>query len=160
MKNSIELLTGLSRDQRKRVFGWIATLPEEDVISIFQKGVQISHQIRHSRPELLGRDIKYSAFIVSARRAGWDTVKGKGYRVAEQKQFEDFSNLRKSKFAEHVQKGRKPDLRRKVLAHWGEIKESREDGASFASVSRYLNQTRKIKVSTSYLAKLWKEVES
>ena len=159
MKYTIDILTGLTKEQRKSVLSWIASLPEEEVIDIFQSSVKMSFQIRKAQPKLRGRDIKYSALIISARRTGWDTLKGKGFRVAKQKQFKDLSNIREAKFAEIVQKGRKPDLRRKVLAHWGEIKELREKGGSYNSIARYLQETRRIKVSPSYLAKLWGTIE-
>ena len=107
-----------------------------------------------------GRIVKFSAFIMACRKAGWDTLKGKGYRVAEKEQYDDFSHLRKAKAAELIRQGRTPVLRRKILAYWGEVKELKAEGMGFRPIADYLARTRKVKTSASYLAKLWKEVES
>jgi len=96
---------------------------------------------------------------MAARKAGWDTVKGKGYRVAEKEQYEDFSHLRKASAAGLIQRGRIPVLRQKILAYWGEVKELKADGMGFRPIADYLNRKRKLKVSATYLSKLWKEVE-
>ena len=40
------------------------------------------------------------------RKGGWDTVKGKGYRVADKEQYDDFSHLRKASVAGLIRKGR------------------------------------------------------
>jgi hypothetical protein len=96
---------------------------------------------------------------MAARKFGWDTLKGKGYRVAAQKQYDDFSHLRKANAATLIRNGRTPVLRRKILAHWGEVKELKTDGMGFRPIASYLTNKRKLKVSATYLSRLWKEVE-
>ena len=160
MTEQLNLITGLTELERKKLFSWVASLPEENIIEIFQEGVKKSFQLKEERPDLHGRINKYCAFVMAARKSGWDTIKGKGYRVADQEQYDDFSHLRKASAAGLIQKGRTPVLRRKILAHWGEVKELKADGMGFRPIAHYLNQNRKIKTSPTYLAKLWKDVET
>lgn len=159
MDDLLNQITGLTEQERKKVLAWVASLPEEQIMGIFQDGVKRTFQIKEERPDLPGRIGKYCAFIVSARKAGWDTLKGKGYRVAEKEQYDDFSHLRKAKAAELMRHGRTPVLRRKILAYWGEVKELKAEGMGFRPIADYLARTRKIKTSASYLVKLWKEIE-
>lgn len=156
----IYLLTGITRPERKKVFSWLASLPEDSLIDIIQNGVKKTYQIKDHNPNFPGKIIKYSALILAARQAGWDTQTGKGYRVADKKQYDDFSGLRKAKAAAIIQKGRIPVLRRKILAYWGEIKQLRAEGMGFRPISEYLYKSRKIKTSATYLSRLWREVES
>lgn len=160
MEEQLNQITGLTEKERKRLLSWVASLPEERVIEIFQDGVKKSFQLKEERPDLPGRTNKYCAFIVAARKAGWDTLKGKGYRVADQEQYNDFSHLRKAKAAELIQRGRTPVLRKKILAYWGEVKELKAEGMGFRQIADYLAKTRKVKTSASYLVKLWKEIET
>lgn len=160
MDDLLNQITGLAGRERKQVLSWVASLPEERIIEIFQEGVKKAYQIKEERPDLPGRIGKYCAFIVAARKAGWDTLKGKGYRVAEKEQYDDFSHLRKARAAELMQKGRTPVLRRKILAYWGEVKELKAEGMGFRPIADYLAKTRKVKTSASYLLKLWKEMET
>jgi hypothetical protein len=159
MDDLLTQITGLSDRERKKVLAWMASLPEETVIGIFQEGVKKSYQLKDASPDLPGKVVKYCAFIMAARVSGWDTLQGKGYRVAGQEQYDDFSHLRKSRAAEHIRHGRTPVLRRKILAHWGEIKELKAQGMGFRPLADYLARTRRVKTSASYLVKLWKEVE-
>ena len=159
MTEQLNLITGLTESERKKIFSWVASLPEDRIIEIFQDGVKRSFQIKGERPDLSGRITKYCAFVMAARKAGWDTIKGKGYRVAAQEQYDDFSHLRRAAAATLVTRGRKPVLRRKILAYWGEVKELKADGMGFRVVAGYLQSKRKLKVSATYLSKLWKEVE-
>lgn len=156
----IDLITGITKPERKKLFLWVASLPEGQIIEIFQDGVKKSFQIKAYNPDLPGKINKYGAFILAARNAGWDSVTGKGYRVAGKKQYDDFSNLRKASAAALIKKGRTPLLRRKILAYWGEIKELKSEGVGFRPIADYLNKNRKVKTSATYLAKLWKEVEA
>jgi hypothetical protein len=160
MDDLLTQITGLSDRERKKVLTWMASLPEETVIGIFQDGVKKSFQLKEANPDLPGRVVKYCAIILAARVSGWDTLKGKGYRVAGQEQYDDFSHLRKSRAAELVHRGRTPILRRKILAHWGEIRELKADGMGFRPIADFLARTRKVKTSALYLVRLWKEVES
>ena len=159
MTEQLSLITGLTEHERKKLFSWVASLPEENIIEIFQEGVKKSFQLKEERPDLHGRINKYCAFVMAARKAGWDTVKGKGYRVADQEQYDDFSHLRKANTAGLIQRGRTPVVRLKILAYWGEVKELKADGIGFRPIADYLNRKRKLKVSATYLSKLWKEVE-
>ncbi len=159
MEDLLNSITGLTARERKRLLSWVSSLPEEKIIGVFQEGVKKAFQLKKERPDLPGRVNKYCAFVVAARRAGWDTIKGKGYRVAQKEQYEDFTHLRRAKAAELLQRGRTPVLRRKILAYWGEIKELKLEGIGFRPIAEYLRKTRKLKVSPSYLVKLWHEVE-
>ena len=159
MTEQLNLITGLTEHERKKLFSWVASLPEVKIIEIFQEGVKKSFQLKEERPGLHGRINKYCAFVMAARKGGWDTVKGKGYRVADQEQYDDFSHLRKASAAILISRGRKPLLRQKILAYWGEVKELQGDGMGFRPITDYLNRKRKLKVSATYLSKIWKEME-
>ncbi len=154
------MITKLTKAERKKIFSWLSSLSEELVIDVFQDAVKKSFQLKEQNPNILGKTIKYGAFVLAARNAGWDSIKGKGYRIAETEQFDDFSNLRKASVAALVKKGRTPLLRRKILSHWGEIKELKDGGMGFRPIALYLAKKRKIKVSPTYLARLWKEVKA
>jgi len=160
MDNLLNQITGLTDRERKQVLSWVASLPEEKIFEIFQDGVKKAYQLKEERADLPGRIGKYCAFIVACRKAGWDTLRGKGYRVAEKEQYDDFSHLRKAKAAELIQRGRIPVVRKKILAYWGEVKELKAEGMGFRPIADYLAKTRKVKTSASYLLKLWKEIES
>lgn len=160
MNDTLTLVTGLSDQQRKKILTWVASLPEEKVMEIFQDGVKKSFQLKGERPDLSGRIGKYCSFILAARKSGWDTVMGKGYRIAETEQYDDFSHLRKANAAVLIKKGRTPVVRRKILAYWGEVKELKAEGLGFRPIADYLSKTRKVKTSATYLAKLWNEVEA
>ena len=159
MTEQLNLITGLTEHERKKLFSWVASLPEDKIIEIFQDGVKRSFQLKGERPDLPGRISKYCAFVIAARKGGWDTIKGKGYRVADQEQYDDFTHLRRATAASLVTRGRKPVLRRKILAYWGEVRELKADGMGFRTIAGYLQSKRKLKVSATYLSKLWKEVE-
>lgn len=158
-KEHIDMISGITGTERKKVISWIATLPEEKIVAIFQDGVKKSFQLKEQDPNLSGRINKYCSFILAARNAGWDTVSGRGYRVAGEKQYLDFSHLRKAKVAATIKKGRTPIIRRRILAHWGEVVELKNEGMGFRPISEYLGRTRKIKTSATYLASLWRELE-
>ena len=160
MTEQLNLITGLTEHERKKLLSWVTSLPEETIIDIFQDGVKKSFQLKEERPELHGRITKYCAFVMAARKGGWDTIKGKGYRVAEKEQYDDFSHLRKANAAILFSRGRKPLLRRQILAYWGEVKELQADGMGFRVIAGYLHSKRKLKVSATYLSKIWKEMET
>jgi len=160
MDASLNQITGLTSKERKNVMSWVASLQEAQVIDIFQDAVKKTFQLKDKTPALSGKIAKYCAFILASRKFGWDTIRRKGYRVADSEQFQDFSNLREAKTAEFLRRGREPILKRKVLAYWGEVKELKAHGGGFRAISRFLSKERKIKVSAAYLQKLWVEVES
>jgi hypothetical protein len=160
MMEQLNLITGLTEKERKKLLSWVASLPEEKIVDIFRDSVKKSFQLKDVRPDLEGKLNKYCAFILAARRGGWDTLKGKGYRIADQAQYEDFSHLRKASVATVINRGRTPVVRRKTLAYWGEVRELKFEGKGFRLISIYLTKKRKLKVSATYLSKLWKEVEA
>jgi hypothetical protein len=160
MDDLLNMITGLTARERKQAICWVASLPEERIIDIFQNAVKKAFQIRNERPELSGKIGKYCAFILAVRKAGWDTLRGKGYRVAAKEQYDDFSHMRKAKAAQLIQRGRTPILRKKILAYWGEVKELRAEGIGFRPIAEYLRKNRKLQISASYLLKLWKQVEN
>lgn len=153
---NLELITGLPEAGRKKTFSWMASQPEELRIEIIQESVKKSFQLKEAHPGIPGKTIKYSALILAIRASGFDTVTGRGYRVAEQAQFKDFTHVRMAKAADSIKRGRTPVLRRKVLAYWGEVMELRETGFGFRQIAKYLKEKRKVKVCASYLAKMWK----
>jgi intein-encoded DNA endonuclease-like protein len=61
--------------------------------------------------------------------------------------------------AELVRRGRIPLVRKRILAYWGEVKQLKAEGAGFRAIATYLQKTRRVKTSASYLVKLWHEVE-
>lgn len=160
MNDELTIVTGLSDTQRKTVRSWWASLPEVKSIEILQDGVQIYYQLKENHRELAGRTSRYCALILAARRNGWDTLNGKGYRVAEEQQFEDFSNIRKAKAAELTRRGRTPVLRKKILAYWGVVVEMKSEGHGFRPIAEYLLSAHKIKTSAVYLSRLWLEVQN
>ena len=157
MNELVTTTTGLDEKQRKRVLCWTASLPEAQVIEVFKDAVKTAYQLKNENQDLAGKVGKYCAFIVAARRAGWDTLTGKGYRIAGEKQYDDFSALREFKVATLLKRGRTPILKRRVLAFWGEVVELKAKGMGFRTISDYLHKARKVKVSAAYLTKLWKE---
>ena len=156
----LNIITGLTESERKSIFRWLATLTDQQRMDIVQKGVKISFELKDRQTGLSGKDQKYAALIMAARKAGWDTTKGKGYRIATEPQYEDFSHLREAKVAGHIRKGRKPKVRKQVFAYWGVVEELHANGHGFRAISAYLKNEKKLKVSSSYLCLLWEEVNS
>jgi len=167
MNDNLQMITGLTGGERKKVLSWMSSLTEERVIDIVQCGVKKGYQIKDEYPELPGRIVKYCALILAVREAGWDTLRGKGYRVAEKPQFDDFDHIRKDgldgivkKSQKNVQAGRTPVVRKRVMAYWGEVVDLKSEGIGFRKIAAYLVKKRKVKVSWAHLAKIWKEVEN
>lgn len=153
-------LTGyLSPSERSKIRHWIAAMPEDAYISIHQKAEKKYYQLKDGNPEVAGRLLRYAALILAAREAGWNTSRGKGYRVAGQKQYEDWKDIRKIRAA-NLAKDNVGPKKRAVIAYWGEIKELKEDALGFRRIARYLGKYRKLKVSPSYLQQLWAEIET
>ena len=97
--------------------------------------------------------------ILAAREYGWDTLKGKGYRVAEDDQFKDWEKIRKMRVQE-LRSNNNSLTKRKVLGYWGEIKSLKNEmWPDSRIIARYLQQHRKISVSPSYIHKIWNEME-
>lgn len=157
-EENLNIITGLTEHERKNVFIWMGSLTEMERIEIVRKAVQISFVLKERKTDLESREQKYAAIVLSARKAGWDTKRGKGFRIAEDTQYKDFNNMRVAAVAGLLKKGRKPLLRKKTLAYWGEITQLQNEGAGFRVIAGYLKEKRKLTVSPSYLAQLWKEV--
>ena len=134
-------------------------MPEDTYISIHQKAEKKYYQLKDGNPEVTGRLLRYAALILAAREAGWNTSVGKGYRVADQKQYEDWENIRKIR-AVNLARDNIGPKKRAVIAYWGEIKELKEDALGFRRIAKYLGKYRKLKVSPSYLQQLWTEIET
>ncbi len=159
MDDLLNPITGLTCQERKKVMAWVASLPEQQIVKIFQEEIQKYFKLKNDYPTLPEKTRIYCAFILASRKLGWDTKSGKGYRIAGDEQFDDFSNLRDSKVAASTQRGRTPVIRRKVLAYWGEVKELKSKGHGFRPIAAYLKKDHKISICPTYLQKLWNEVE-
>jgi hypothetical protein len=55
MTEQLNQITGLTESERKKLFSWVASLPEEMIIEIFQEGVKKSFQLKGESPNLTGR---------------------------------------------------------------------------------------------------------
>ena len=153
------LLTGdLTPKERANARRWIASLPEEDYINVHHAAAKKYYQLKDGHSDVPGKILHYCGLVLAAREYGWDTLKGKGYRVAEDDQFKDWEKIRKMRVQE-LRSNNNSLTKRKVLGYWGEIKSLKNDGAGFRIIARYLQQHRKISVSPSYIHKIWKEME-
>ena len=63
MNDQMNLITGLADRERKKVFSWVASLPEEKIIEIFQEGVKKTYQLKDERPDLPGRITKNTVHL-------------------------------------------------------------------------------------------------
>ena len=160
MDNTVTIITGLTDSERKKALSWWTSLTELQRIGILQDAVKQYYLLKASRPELEGRISRYCGLLLAIRCGGWDTVKGKGFRVASEEQFTDFTNLRQAKAATLIKRGRTPVLKKKILAYWGEIVEMKAQGLGFRPITEYLLKVRKIKTSSVYLGRLWLEVQN
>jgi len=155
----LQLLTGgLTPKERSNARHWIASLPEEDYIDVHHAATKKYYQLRDGHPAIPGRTLHYCGLILAAREYGWNTLKGKGYRVAGDEQYHDWNKARRMRIQSL---GFKHDakLKRQVLGYFGEIKELKNDGAGFRKIALYLKRYRKLNVSSSYVHKIWKEME-
>lgn len=153
------LLTGgLTPKERSNARHWISSLSEEDYINVHHAAAKKYYQLKDGHPAIPGKTLHYCGLILAAREYGWDTIKGKGYRVAGDAQFEDWQEIRKRKFG-NLKKNENARTRRRVLGYWGEVREAKQNGIGFRKIARYLKQSRKIDVSPSYIHKIWKEIE-
>lgn len=160
MDDTLNMITGLTAAERSKALSWWVGRSEELRVGIMQDAVKQYYLIKDSHPELEGRLGRYCGLLRAVRHGGWDTIKGKGFRVASQEQFTDFTNLRQAKAATLIKRGRTPVLRKKILAYWGEIVEMKAQGLGFRPITEYLLKERKIKTSSVYLGRLWLEVQN
>jgi hypothetical protein len=159
VNDELELITGLSEKDRKKIFTWVATLQVSVIADIFQDAENKECQIKAEHPELQEKVVKYCAFIQATRKAGWNTFHGKGFQMADDKQYDDFVHERGIAVAKLASKGRTPVLRKKILRFWDEIKAFKAEGLGFRPIVEHLLKKRKLKASASYLKMLWKEIE-
>jgi len=73
-------------------------------------------------------------------------------------EFEKLEAMRKG-VMENLRSRKKSPRRHLLLSYWGEIKSLKQDGTGFLLISRYLMRAHHLKVSPSYLAKIWKQLE-
>jgi len=155
----IQVLTGgLTAKERDNICHWIASLPEIDYIDIHQDAAKKYYQLKDGHPDVPGKILHYCGLILSARDYGWDTLKGKEYRTAGEEQFEDWKKILYTRI-QNLRKTNDSLKRRKILTYWGDIMQLKKNGVGFRKITQYLRQYRKIKVSSSYLHKIWKEME-
>lgn len=163
MGTDIRTLSGLSsRAERDRALRWLARLAEPDRARIVMAAFETllgSHLGTHA-PGMLEPASEvgaYCALLMAIRAGGFDTIRRRGYRVAGQKQYEDFSAVRLSRAA-NLKAERPCPVRRQVERLWAEIVELRANGHGFRVIARYLQQQRRMPhVSEAYLRKLWRE---
>jgi ribulose bisphosphate carboxylase small subunit len=58
MNDNLQMVTGLTNGERKKVLTWVSSLTEERVIEIVQSGVKKGYQIKDEHPELPRQDNK------------------------------------------------------------------------------------------------------
>lgn len=96
--------------------------------------------------------------IAAGRSAGWDTLKGRGSRVAGEEQFDAFDRDLSLRAGEVVRrKRRKGNVRANALAYWGVVVMLRREGASFQTIAEQLWKRHRVKVSGIYLPLIWQE---
>ena len=159
MNEVIEGITGgLTIKERGQVLRWLSSLPEDEFITIFQKSFNKYHSLKSAYDHLPRKILQYCGLIVAGREHGCDTIKGKGYRVAGQDQYDDWSRTRELRIA-NLAKDRSSPKKRQVLSLWGEVVELKQRNIGFRRIAHYLRKYRKINVSASYLHLMWKSVE-
>lgn len=155
----IQMLTGgLTPKERENVQHWIASLPEPDYIEVHHTAAKKYYQLKDGHPDISGKILHYCGLILSAREYGWDTIRGKGYRVAGDSQYSDWQNIRQMRIR-NLKTDQNARIKRQLLGHWGEIKEFKQDGVGFRKIAQYLKRYKKLNVSSSYVHKIWREVE-
>ena len=155
----IQVLTGgLTSKERENLRHWIASLPETDFIEIYRAAPKKYYQLKAGHPNVPGGILHYCGLILASREYGWDTLWGKGYRTAGEDQFDDWQKVRKMRI-QNLRSDSNAKIRRVILGHWGEIQEVNKDGGGFRKIAQYLRKYKKLSVSSSYLHKIWKEME-
>ena len=140
---------------------WFAARPSKEQAQILATSqekilprLQSKNADRHADAHM-----RFAALLLAIRESGFDLIRKRGYRIAGNKQFEQFDQLRASTLMS-IKERRKAPLRKQVLAYWGDVCTlKRNESAGFLLISRFLLQVHKIKISPQYLAKLWKELE-
>lgn len=159
-EDKIALWTSLGHKERVRSIGWFASRPMPEQVRIIADSESLLPRLRQMYQHAADDEhVRYAAFILAIRGAGFDLTRKRGYRVHGHKNFAQFEALRQGTLAS-LKRGKKAPLRQEVLALWGEVSSLRMQGNGFRLISRYLLRAHKLKVSASYLVKLWKELEA
>lgn len=159
MDTDIRTLSGLSsKAERDRALRWLVRLAEPDRARIVQAAFSMLLQPQApGMPKPTSEVGAYCALLMAIRAGGYDTIRRRGYRVAGQKQFEDFSAVRLSR-ATNLKAERPAPVRRQVEKLWAEVVERHAAGIGFRTIARYLHEQRRLPhVSEAYLRKLWLE---
>lgn len=158
--DDIFIWAALTPVESKRCLRWFtARSPEEQsaILHVFQTTTLPElKKTNPTNPE--DGFMQLTALLLAIRSCGFDVVRKRGYRVAGTKEFMQFDKLRNGILAS-VKNRKKAPLRQQVLAYWGEVRLLKNKGNGFLIISRYLMQAHKIKISSSYLSKLWLEIE-
>lgn len=158
MSDILLKITGLFPNQRKNNIRWLASLPEKNIAEILLKSIDKYNTLKKTYKDYPQHLRLLSAIILSTREQGWDTITGKGYRIAGKEQYHDWSNMRQNKII-NLARDRPSPKKRQLLAHWGEVVELRKGQIGFRRISRYLKIYKKINVSPSYIHMLWGQIE-
>ena len=159
MEDKIALWTSLGHKERNRGVRWFASRPVTEQASIILDGVSLLPNLQRAHPETAAdAHLRYAAFVLAIRRAGFDLVRKRGYRVLGHNNYEQFEAIRQGTLASLKRKKKAP-LRQEVLAFWGEVRSLKLQKNGFRRISKYLLRAHKLKVSATYLTWLWKEFE-
>lgn len=158
-EDKIVIWTSLGHKERVRGLRWFASRPMQEQARILADSETLLPELRRNHPEAAADEhLRYAAFVLAVRGAGFDLLRKRGYRIHGHKNFEQFEILRQGTLAS-LKSRKKAPLRQEVLALWGEVRVLRIQGNGFRLISRFLLRAHKLKVSPSYLVKLWAELE-
>lgn len=143
---SVSRVTGLREREYRQLLRWWQRLPLADQIAIFGQGVRQSFQVAAEHPGIPGRVGKFCGLIIAVQAARRKIRAGGGQEPAR---VVPVPAAGKPKAI--------PPLRRKVLAYLGEIQELRAKGQTFREIARHLRTKRRLKVTHSYLYRIFKE---
>lgn len=159
MESALRKLFGMSsRQERERALRWFARLAEGERAVICDDALQRLPAMFMADPTGNSHSIAaYAALLLAVRRAGYDTMRRRGYRIAGKKELEGFARVRLSR-VKNLQLGRAAPVRENIERHWAEVVELKQQGVGFRAIARYLHTQRRVgHVSEAYLRKLWKE---
>lgn len=158
--DDVAIWTALTPAERLKGMRWFAVRsPKEQAHILALSQEKIVPRLQRNYPDrYIDAYMHLAALLLAIRESGFDLTRKRGYRVAGNKQFEQFDLLRASTM-EFIKEKRKAPLRKQVLAYWGDVRTFKREGTGFLLISRYLQQKHKVKVTPQYLAKIWKEIE-
>jgi hypothetical protein len=156
----LEKLTGLAEKERKLALRWWVARPESEMLLIHRQGGKKYFQLndfweKQDCPPIDKQVLRFAALISAIRDAGWDSVRGKGYRVAGEKQLEDLNRLREAQIVP-AKRGRPGKLTSRVLGHKGLIMRLLESGLSNAAMADHLKKHCKLLISPEHLRNIIK----